>query len=217
MISIMGTIIMSWWTKNNYWLVLTFAIMTVASIVDNQPEICEGKTMLLKLMKWWKHCKRKIPKRRNTKRSGYYVYGTKEEMARICYLSSKGMKKIREYTGTLSCKASNTQTTVYEEHKQVGIDTLSTYCMTNSLEDFIEKPRSTSQAVTGISDSSARITKVGKGHFYLLDDLGMKCEIVVPELYYCSTAPYRIISPQHLDNMWREARMGSFEEATNWQ
>jgi hypothetical protein len=217
MFSIISTILMRWWTKNNYWFVLTFALMTVVSKFDNQPDNCEEKTMFEKLIKWWKHRKRKIPKRLTTKRSGYYVYGNKEEMARICYLSGKGMQRVREYSKRLSCEASTYVPPVYEENKYIGIDTLSTYCMTNSLEDFIETPRSTNQSVTGISDSSARITKIGKGHFYILDDLGMKCELVIPELYYCRTAPYRIISPQHLDKMWRESQMGWFEEATNSQ
>jgi thiaminase len=43
----------------------------------------------------------------------------------------------------------------------------------------------------------------------------MKCTIPVPELYYCSTAPYRIISPQHVDIMWRKAGLGTFQECTN--
>jgi hypothetical protein len=92
---------------------------------------------------------------------------------------------------------------------------LSTYCISNCISDYIETPRSTHQTITGISDSSAAVTKIGKGIFVLLDDQGMKCQIQVPELYYCSTAPYRIISPQHLDATWRARGIGTFQESTN--
>ena len=189
-------------------------------INSNQPELCEISTWIDNIMKWWKHHKRKTKYKVKLKRSGYYVPGNKRESARIYYLSSRGLKQIREYSRQVrpvTCNAYSGVPDLYTENKFIGIDTLSTYCMTNCMDDYINKPRSIQQAVTGISDSLAAVTKIGKGIFHVLDDQGMKCQIPVPELYYCSTAPYRIISPQHLDATWRQAGVGTFQECTNAQ
>jgi hypothetical protein len=102
----------------------------------------------------------------------------------------------------------------YKENTQLGIDSLSTYCMTNNIQDFSEPPRSIKLKVIGISNYLESVTKVGRGSFRSLDDDGMMCIVLVPELYYCSTPPYRIISPQHLDRTWRTEGTGTFAEAT---
>jgi hypothetical protein len=200
---------------------LIFSIrMTVTIILyDNQPDICAMWKKCKKVIQnWWKYRKHKIPTRYKPKRSGYYVHGNKNSTARICYLTNKGMTKVRKYCERIvSCQAEDDLLLQYEENTQLGIDTLSTYCMTNNMQDFSETPRSIALKVTGISDSLASVTKVGRGTFKILDDNGMMCVLPVPELYYCSTAPYRIISPQHLDRTWRSESTGTFAEATSSQ
>jgi hypothetical protein len=186
--------------------------------IRNQPELYELEYWKEKVRKWWKHWKRKAARKSVTKQTGYYVYGSKKDTARVYYLSSKAMLKVREHmkrVHPVSCQSHTGGPSLYNETKHIGIDTLTTYCMTNCMNDYIQEPRDTKQAITGISDSTAMVTKVGKGIFNILDDMGMKCQIPIPELYYCSTAPYRIISPQHLDAMWQEQGMGTFEESTN--
>jgi Reverse transcriptase (RNA-dependent DNA polymerase) len=216
MIIYAGTMVESF----NSWLIATWFMFVVGcTIYSNQPELCEITTWIDNVKKWWKHHKRKTRKRVRLQRSGYYIPGNKKEIARVCYLSSKGMARVRAYMYNVhpvmtSCGASTGVPNFYEEHKNIGIDTLSTYCMTNCIKDYIETPRNTYQSIKGISDSSAAVTKIGEGNFVLLDDQGMKCKIRIPELYYCSTAPYRIISPQHLDSMWRERGIGTFKEST---
>lgn len=84
----------------------------------------------------------------------------------------------------------------------IGIDTLSTYCMTDTLEDFIGTPQHVQHIVKGVS-GPAHVTHKGEGRFPILDDKGMLHQIIIPELYYCSTLPFKVISPQHLDNLWR--------------
>jgi hypothetical protein len=103
----------------------------------------------------------------------------------------------------------------YDENHNIGIDTLSTYCLTNNLNDFSGTTIDLNERVLGVSDTEARITKKGHGIFYILDDQGMKCELEIPELYYCDTVPYRILSPQHLDLMWRTEGIGTFQEHTD--
>jgi hypothetical protein len=36
-----------------------------------------------------------------------------------------------------------------------------------------------------------------------------------PEMYYCSTSLYKILSPQHLDKMWRQKGIGAFSVVTD--
>ena len=38
---------------------------------------------------------------------------------------------------------------------------------------------------------------------------------IIPDLYYCATTPYRVISPQHLDSCWKRDKIGRFFEATS--
>jgi N-methylhydantoinase B/oxoprolinase/acetone carboxylase alpha subunit len=69
-----------------------------------------------------------------------------------------------------------------DEHDYIGIDTLSTYCITNNESDLIQDIRSIDENVTGISSTNAKIKKVRVGVYYILDDLGMKCKLLIPEL-----------------------------------
>jgi hypothetical protein len=97
----------------------------------------------------------------------------------------------------------------------LGIDTLSTYCMTNDLNDFIGKMKPMNEMVAGVSSNKASITAKGSGIFKNQDDQGVTCNIYVPELYYCESVPYKVLSPQHLDCTWRARRIGTFSEATD--
>jgi hypothetical protein len=45
---------------------------------------------------------------------------------------------------------------------------------------------------------------VGKGIYRILDSSGIKNNFIIDNLYYCPTVPVRVLSPQHLDAMWRK-------------
>jgi GAG-pre-integrase domain len=105
---------------------------------------------------------------------------------------------------------------MHENSTWLGIDTLSTYCLTNDMADFVGKPTREATSIDGIGGkASSTITYVGRGTFRIVDDLGETCEIPVPNLCYCKTVPYKIISPQHLDKCWRELGIGTFGERTD--
>jgi hypothetical protein len=61
----------------------------------------------------------------------------------------------------------------------LGIDTLSTYCMTNDLNDFVGRSTPTNEKVSGVSSTKASITR----KFTVLDDEGVQCELYIPVLY----------------------------------
>jgi Reverse transcriptase (RNA-dependent DNA polymerase) len=99
----------------------------------------------------------------------------------------------------------------------LGIDTFSTYCMTNDMNDFDGKPTAIHKTATGVLGSSKKaiISYYGPGTFYIMDDAGEICPIQMTELYFCDTVPYRLISPHHLDTMWRQYKQGEFTSTTN--
>ena len=106
-------------------------------------------------------------------------------------------------------------TTTYDtDSKWLGIDSLSTYCITNDMKDYVQDPTPISREVRGIQSSPAIITYVGVGKFSITDELGQICELPVDRLYYCSSAPVKILSPQHLDKMWRAQHKNNKFEAT---
>jgi hypothetical protein len=99
----------------------------------------------------------------------------------------------------------------------IGIDTLSTYCLTNDMTDFdSDTIKPVHHHVTGIAGkNSSSISYEGAGKFKIMDDDGQVRTIPLPELYYCSTVPYKIISPQHIDQCWRKSKIGTFSTSTD--
>jgi hypothetical protein len=70
--------------------------------------------------------------------------------------------------------------------------------------------------ITGIGGAnSATISHEGAGRFKMTDDNGRTHTTPVPELLYCGTVPYKIISPQHIDQCWRKSNIGTFSTATD--
>jgi hypothetical protein len=97
----------------------------------------------------------------------------------------------------------NSTETYDSDSAWIGIDSLSTYCITNSMNDYINKPTPIRQNIKGINDTPAQITGVGRGCYKILDNKGRQHTFVIDKLYYCATSPMKILSPQHLDMMWK--------------
>jgi hypothetical protein len=72
------------------------------------------------------------------------------------------------------------------------------------MDDYIEKPTRIKQQIKGINDTPAQVKFVGKGIYQILDSNGIKHNFIIDNLYYCPTVPVRVLSPQHLDAMWRK-------------
>jgi hypothetical protein len=92
---------------------------------------------------------------------------------------------------------------------------MSTYCLTPNESDFIGSTHDINVQVRGVSGAPTKVTKFGQGVFKLVDDLGATCKIPIPELYMCPTVPFWIISPQHIDELWKRNKIGRFAEATD--
>jgi hypothetical protein len=122
----------------------------------------------------------------------------------FCACTSTCTPKISE---CFSTDESGTET--YDSDSSwIGVDSLSMYCITNSMSDFVGKPKMIRRQVKGINDTPAQVTYVGKGKFRILDSKGRQHEFIIHELYYCATSPMKILSPQHIDNMWRQQNAG---------
>ena len=106
-------------------------------------------------------------------------------------------------------------TTEYDSDSTwVGIDSLSTYCITNDVNDYTEPPSAIRREVRGIQKDPAFITFVGKGSFRITEEGGATVELPVDKLYYCSSAPVKILSPQHLDKMFRKKNNKNYFRAS---
>jgi hypothetical protein len=123
-----------------------------------------------------------------------------------CASTSALQSTTGEYVG-MDDRSTSTET--YDSDSSwIGIDSLSTYCITNSMEDFSRRPMAIKTQIKGINDTPAHVTFVGKGNFKLLDCKGQQHKFEIEKLYYCATKPMKILSPQHLDKMWKEKDSG---------
>jgi hypothetical protein len=98
-----------------------------------------------------------------------------------------------------TAKGVNKYEYLHEGTNLIGIDTLSTYCLTNDMSDFDPSTvREVHHKVTGMGgENRSVISHEGAGTFKLRDDNGTTRTLSVPELFYCSTVPYKIISPPY--------------------
>jgi len=88
---------------------------------------------------------------------------------------------------------------------QIAIDNCSSRCITNEIRDFIDEPRRVSVKVTGVA-GSATATYVGTVRWSVRDDKGKTHHWVIPNTFYNSQSPFRLLSPQHWAQERREWR-----------
>jgi hypothetical protein len=102
-----------------------------------------------------------------------------------------------------------------EDSDWIGLDTFSTNCLTNIINDFYPKPQRCNHRVLGVSNVPTDITYRGQVAYTITDDNGSTHKLHVPEMYYCATIPYRVPSPQCLDRQWRAHKLGTVCESTS--
>jgi hypothetical protein len=93
----------------------------------------------------------------------------------------------------------------------IGIDNHASYCMTNSLDDFISEPTLSKKKVRGISGYLTAV-KVGTVRWKIEDDNGEEHKLILNNTYYIPSLPLRLLSPQHLAQTF--APFESMEEGT---
>ena len=79
----------------------------------------------------------------------------------------------------------------------IGIDNHASYCITNSLHDFIDTPTRVKVCVRGIKGNIKSLMQ-GTILWRILDDDGVQHELRIPNSYYAPDLPIRLLSPQHL-------------------
>jgi hypothetical protein len=106
----------------------------------------------------------------------YYVRGVKGKSFRICEkrVCSQYRYSTRvpgAYIGNVFCLATNCRSRLHEDSTWLGIDTLSTYCITtNNVEDLVGSTEEIQAGVTGIAGTEvkASITMRGEGVYKIL-------------------------------------------------
>jgi hypothetical protein len=114
--------------------------------------------------------------------------------------STPSTKRAKE---TVFGNCDNSTETYDSDSAWIGVNSLSTYCITNSMQDYISKPTPIRQNIKGINATPAQTTCVGKGSYQILDSRGRHHKFIINKLYYCATSPMKILSPQHLDQIWK--------------
>ena len=82
----------------------------------------------------------------------------------------------------------------------IGIDTFCSRCITPSIDDFVDTPSPVSGLrVSGIGPVHATATFTGTVRWCIYDALGVRRTLLIPNTICVPSAPYRLLSPQHLD------------------
>jgi hypothetical protein len=71
------------------------------------------------------------------------------------------------------------------------------------MHDFIGQPTAIRRKIKGVNDTPAHVKYFGKGYFNILDSKEQHHKFIIDQLYYCKTIPMKVISPQHIDSMWK--------------
>ena len=162
----------------------------------------------------WRQATRTHRPRAHTTPNRYYVYGSRgkrESSIRTKRSTTISRFKRLSTHNKIMCLVASTNC-LHTDQNWLGIDTFSTYCMTNNKDDFTTTPTRIHANVTGVSgESTATISLHGPGTFFVMDELGAVCPLQIPDLYYCATVPYRLLSPQHLDKVWRAQGLGTMK------
>lgn len=87
---------------------------------------------------------------------------------------------------------------------RIGIDGHSSYSITNSPHDFIGPTKRVKVRIKGISGGTMSTLR-GTVRWTITDDDGVPHSMEIPNTYYVADAPLRLLSPQHLAQVHRQA------------
>jgi hypothetical protein len=79
----------------------------------------------------------------------------------------------------------------------IMLDNRASRCLTNALTDFVTTPKPTNVRIRGIGDAKVAATFVGTVKWGFEDDTGQTHFFELPNTYYSSAVPGRILSLQH--------------------
>jgi hypothetical protein len=77
------------------------------------------------------------------------------------------------------------------------LDNRASRCLTNVMGDFIGIPKTANVRIKGIGDTKVAATYVGTVKWGFEDDSGQKHYFILPDTYFSTAVPGRILSLQH--------------------
>ena len=91
----------------------------------------------------------------------------------------------------------STRTTIFDSDSfDILIDGGATASISNSLEDFVTPPVTSSVRVKGFNGTTSA-TRVGTVIWHILDDSGRRHALEIPHTFYAPASPMCLLSPQH--------------------
>ena len=121
--------------------------------------------------------------------------------------------KSKPHNRTMTIQAMASSTTINKSTRQkatfdtdsytIAIDGCASACMTPTKSDFISPPQRCSTTVNGMGGDS-QATFRGTVRWHVDDDNGRRHSFVIPNTCYAPTAPFRLLSPQHLAQAYRD-------------
>ena len=99
--------------------------------------------------KWWKN-KGTHYKSSTHACPRYYVYGKNSKESSIRIKRSQNVTKFKRMSSSTRTMCLVSMYGLSNDHAWLGIDTFSTFCMTNHKEDFTETPTTVHKKITGI-------------------------------------------------------------------
>jgi hypothetical protein len=78
----------------------------------------------------------------------------------------------------------------------IAIDNCSSKCITNSMSDYIQEPQPIRISVKGIG-GTVTATYKGRVSWPIEDNQGVRHDLVIDDVYFNASSPYRLLSPQH--------------------
>jgi hypothetical protein len=104
---------------------------------------------------------------------------------------------------------SSTKSTAAEDYEYdsdsylIAVDNCSSRCITNEMTDFVSTPKKTSTFIKGIG-GTVKSTYIGTARWSILDDTGQMHTWDIPNTYYNESPPYRLLSPQHWAQTYKD-------------
>ena len=153
--------------------------------------------------KAWEYKKRnRFKTTKHSKKSTYYLRNHVKRNKKNKTFHQK-MKLIYNMSATENEKPSGATDTNFDTDSYlIGVDNRTSFCMTNSAEDYVTAIRKAPNVfVRGVGGSLISVNGVGTVKWCITDDEGMNHEFIIPNVYLIKDLDIRLLSPQH----WAQA------------
>ena len=187
-------------TELAFWVILTIwiedvenAIETGVNAIYNNTTIDIGTWILSRIIRpLWKRIEREVMNIKTTRKRKAMAY----RMRKRTNTRDKAVAFAKHMAMSTTLTAPDRQTTFDTDSFQIAIDNCCSRCITNDTDDFISPPETININVSRVGGQSA-VTKRGTVRWRITDDDGRVHTLTIPNTYYSTEVPYRLLSPQH--------------------